>query len=187
MNEQSVNNRKINNSAKMLMIDALIFAIGILSDQLTKVQIRKTLPIGSSIDLIPGVFQFLHHENFGASWGIMQGKTVLFLIIATVVVIGLGYFLTRIPAEKKYLPLNIAAALILAGALGNTTDRIMKQSVTDFLYFKLINFPIFNVADIYIVVATFGVAILFLFIYKEEDLKFLDSGKNSSDKKAEDN
>lgn len=167
------------NSIKMLIADLCICIVAILFDQLTKVHIRATLPVSSSYDVIPGVLEILHHENPGASWGMMKGQTTLFLIIAVIVVIGLSYFALRIPQEKKYLPLNIAASLILAGALGNTIDRVAKKTVTDFIYVSLINFPIFNIADIYIVVATIGLAILILFVYKDEDLRFMEFRKKT--------
>ena len=167
------------NSIKMLIADLCICIVAILFDQLTKVHIRATLPVRSSYDVIPGVLEILHHENPGASWGMMKGQTTLFLIIAVIVVIGLSYFALRIPQEKKYMPLNIAASLILAGALGNTIDRVAKKTVTDFIYVSLINFPIFNVADIYIVVATIGLAILILFVYKDEDLRFMEFRKKT--------
>ena len=167
------------NSIKMLIADLCICIVAILFDQLTKVHIRATLPVSSSYDVIPGVLEILHHENPGASWGMMKGHTTLFLIIAVIVVTGLSYFALRIPQEKKYLPLNIAASLILAGALGNTIDRVAKKTVTDFIYVSLINFPIFNVADIYIVVATIGLAILILFVYKDEDLRFMEFRKKT--------
>ena len=167
------------NSIKMLIADLCICIVAILFDQLTKVHIRATLPVSSSYDVIPGVLEILHHENPGASWGMMKGQTTLFLIIAVIVVTGLSYFALRIPQEKKYLPLNIAASLILAGALGNTIDRVAKKTVTDFIYVSLINFPIFNVADIYIVVATIGLAILILFVYKDEDLRFMEFRKKT--------
>ena len=172
-------NKAEKNSIKMLIADLCICIVAILFDQLTKVHIRATLPVSSSYDVIPGVLEILHHENPGASWGMMKGQTTLFLIIAVIVVIGLSYFALRIPQEKKYLPLNIAASLILAGALGNTIDRVAKKTVTDFIYVSLINFPIFNVADIYIVVATIGLAILILFVYKDEDLRFMEFRKKT--------
>ena len=62
---------------------------------------------------------------------------------------------------------------ITAGAIGNMIDRVRFQYVVDFLYFELIDFPIFNVADIFATVATFGLVILLLFYYKEEDIDML--------------
>ena len=173
-------NRK-KNSLKMLIADLCICVVAILFDQLTKVRIRATLPVSSSFDVIPGVLEILHHENSGASWGLMKGQTTFFVIIGVIVAVGLIIFVPRIPDEKKFLPLNIASAFIMAGDLGNTIDRIDKKTVTDFIYVSCINFPIFNVADIYIVVATLGLAALILFVYKEEDLRFIEFRKKEPD------
>ena len=63
--------------------------------------------------------------------------------------------------------------LIASGAVGNMIDRVRLEYVVDFLYFVLINFPIFNVADIYVSVACVLLAVVILFYYKEQDLEFL--------------
>ena len=70
---------------------------------------------------------------------------------------------------KKLLPLRICAVFIFSGAIGNFIDRLKLGYVVDFFYFKLIDFPVFNVADIYVTVAAFAMIILGLFYYKEED------------------
>ena len=64
-------------------------------------------------------------------------------------------------------------SLIAAGAIGNMIDRIRFDYVVDFIYFVLINFPIFNVADIYVTVSTVALVVLLLFVYKENDLNFI--------------
>ena len=73
--------------------------------------------------------------------------------------------------ERRFLPLRICAVFVMAGAWGNCIDRITLNYVVDFLYFKLIDFPIFNVADIYVTVAAFAVAILICFYYKDGDFE----------------
>ena len=60
--------------------------------------------------------------------------------------------------------------LICSGAIGNMIDRVSRGYVVDFFYFKLINFPIFNVADCYVTVAAFLLIVLIFFYYKEEEL-----------------
>jgi signal peptidase II len=64
-------------------------------------------------------------------------------------------------------------SLIAAGAIGNMIDRIRYDYVVDFIYFVFINFPIFNVADIYVSISTFVLIFILLFYYKEEDLNFI--------------
>ena len=77
-----------------------------------------------------------------------------------------------------FLPLRIIAVFILAGAWGNMIDRLRLSYVVDFFYFSLINFPIFNVADIYVSVGTAVLAVLILFVYRDEDLnRLLNKGK----------
>ena len=63
--------------------------------------------------------------------------------------------------------------LLVSGAVGNMIDRLTQKYVVDFLYFKLIDFPIFNVADCYVVIATFSLILLFFFFYSDEELEFL--------------
>ena len=72
--------------------------------------------------------------------------------------------------DKKFWPIRLIAIAILAGAWGNMIDRMLYAYVVDFFYFKLINFPIFNVADIYVSVGTVILVVLVLFYYKDEDM-----------------
>ncbi len=71
--------------------------------------------------------------------------------------------------REKFRLMDGICILFFAGALGNFIDRVFRNYVVDFFYFKLIDFPVFNVADIYVTVAAFAMIILGLFYYKEED------------------
>ena len=82
-----------------------------------------------------------------------------------------------IPAIKKYVYIDYILIFFIAGAIGNFIDRVTNQYVIDFLYFKLINFPIFNVADIYVTCAAFAMFILGIFYYKEEDFEIIFPSK----------
>ena len=79
--------------------------------------------------------------------------------------------------ERRYLVLRILAVLIVAGAIGNFIDRLRLGYVVDFFYFCLIDFPIFNVADIYVTVSTFVLLFVMFFYYKEEDLDRIFRGR----------
>ena len=81
--------------------------------------------------------------------------------------------LFKTPDAKKYRILHLLLSLIAAGAIGNMIDRVRFDYVVDFIYFVLINFPIFNVADIYVTISTIALVILLLFVYKENDLNFI--------------
>ena len=103
------------------------------------------------------------------SSGIMQNKQWFFLIITLAVLAGLIWISGKIPEERHFTPLKICLYFVGAGAVGNMIDRIFRKYVVDFVYFSLINFPVFNVADIYVTVAAVMLVILILFFYQEED------------------
>jgi signal peptidase II len=77
----------------------------------------------------------------------------------------------RVPQNRRFRYLNWIVISFISGAIGNCIDRIIHRYVVDFFYFKLINFPIFNVADIYVTVSAIALILLFLFYYKEADLE----------------
>lgn len=148
---------------------AIIFFVLLLIDQLTKLWAVKILkPIGS-IPIIRNVLEIYYVENRGAAFGIMQNKQWFFLLITLAVLAGLVWVSGRIPDEKHFVPLKICLYFVGAGAVGNMIDRVFRKYVVDFIYFSLINFPVFNVADIYVTVAAFLLVGLILFFYQEED------------------
>ena len=154
---------------------SLIFIVPlILLDQVTKYLARIKL-VDNPVPIIPNVFSFTYLENTGSIWGILQGKT-LFLVILSLVLLGLLIgFLYKLPSTSHFLPLRLCLLFITAGAIGNLIDRIWFGFVTDFLYFELIHFPIFNIADIYITVSEFVLIGLILFYYKDEDFQWKKS------------
>ena len=142
----------------------------VLLDQITKHLVVLHLKDRSAYVLIKDVFQLEYLENRGGAFGVLQNQRIFFYISVLLITIAVIWFYHKVPIEHKYLPLRICAVLILSGAFGNCIDRIRLNYVVDFLYFKLINFPIFNVADIYVTVAAFLLVILILIYYKEDDL-----------------
>ena len=162
------------------LIIGFLAAIGL--DQWTKLLAVNHLRNQPPYVIWDGVFEFLYSENRGAAFGMLQGKQWFFLIIAVIVVAAAVYAVFRMPASKKYLPLHLIAMFLSAGAIGNMIDRFTRGYVVDFLYFKLIDFPIFNVADCYVVVSSILLAVLILFVYKEEELAvLLPARKKNSD------
>ena len=157
---------------KHIKIFSLIIIL-IIADQLTKLWALADLRGSEGIPVISGVFELQYLENRGAAFGILQDKQILFLLITVAVAVLLTYISIRIPEERKYTPLRICYVLLIAGAFGNLSDRVERGYVVDFFYFKLIDFPIFNVADIYVTVTMVLLIGLILFYYKEEDFEFL--------------
>ncbi len=148
----------------------LILLIGF--DQFTKYLVVQNLQDKPFI-LIPKVFQFTYHENDGAVWGILSGRTIFLVIMAVILLSFMVFIYIKIPNEKRYNALHIILLFICAGAVGNLLDRILKGYVVDFLYFELIDFPIFNIADCYITISSVLLVLLGLFYYKDEDFAFL--------------
>ncbi|MBM6854217.1 signal peptidase II [Mediterraneibacter glycyrrhizinilyticus] len=147
----------------------VFFIVLILIDQFTKYLAVTFLKDNGPFIIIDGVFQLRYLENRGAAFGMMQGKQYLFVAVAAVIVLLIAYFYQKMPMTKKYIPLRICAVLLCSGAIGNMIDRLKLNYVVDFFYFDLIDFPIFNVADCYVVVACIAFVFLILFYYKEDD------------------
>ncbi len=155
---------------------ALIIAALIALDQYTKYLAVKFLGDGKHISLIPGVLELLYVQNRGAAFGILQNARVFFFIISAAALCVVAYILLRIPESNHYRPLRLCLYFVAGGAIGNLIDRIALSYVRDFIYFSLIDFPVFNVADIYITCSAFALIILTAFYYKDDnDFDFLKS------------
>lgn len=139
-------------------------------DQFTKSAAVRHLKGKNPFVLWQNVFELRYLENRGAAFGLFQNQRWGFIVMTFLVLLGLVYlYFKRIPAERRYYPLYLIAVLFFAGAVGNLIDRIMYGYVVDFFYFILIDFPIFNMADIYVTVGAFLLIALGIFYYKEED------------------
>ena len=154
------------------MFHALVCFVLVLLDQLTKVFARTTIK-KAPIVLWDGVFELHYLENRGSIWGILQGKVDILLFVSIFLCALLIYVYVKMPKTKFYQPLFWILVGLMAGAIGNTADRLFFGFVTDFLYFKLINFPIFNVADCYITVCSFLTMFLVFTVYKDDEFTFL--------------
>ena len=132
-------------------------------------------------ELILGVFELYYSENRGVVLGMLQEKQLFFFLIAVLIFAGVLYMLWRMPDGKHYRPLAVCLMLIASGAVGNMIDRITQSYVVDFLYFSLINFPIFNVADCYVTCSAVGLVLLIMFYYKDEDMAVFSFKKKGGD------
>ncbi len=192
---------------KELIFYPVFVVVLIFIDQITKFFAYKHLKGTTGITVINNVFEFQYAENESAAFGIdlvtlfhkifdieafhndpklFLNCKMAFLYLITIAVFGLIiYFFVRLRKYPKFNKLRVLLIFYLAGGLGNLIDRIWHKYVIDFLYFKLIDFPIFNVADIYVTVATFIIIVLCVFYYKEEDYNLLsrDSKKKKEERK----
>ena len=149
------------------------FILLILFDQWTKSLAVANLMNQEPFVIVKDVFQLRYLENRGAAFGMMQGQQTFFVISALIAVAIITYVYFKLPWEKRFHPLRAVVLFIAAGAVGNLIDRLVLGYVVDFFYFELIDFPIFNVADIYVTCATIVLALLILIYYKEDELDCL--------------
>ena len=177
--ENKIQNQYLYKNTWICIFNFILFIAAVFLDQYVKIIVRKTLPDNTKV-LIPDVLELKYLENAGAAFGMLQGQKIIFLILTIIIFMAVLFILFKLPNDYKFIKLNITLVFLLAGALGNAIDRVYKATVTDFIYFKLINFPIFNIADIYISISTIFLVILLIFVYKEEDLAFLDKKKNKN-------
>lgn len=115
------------------------------------------MEIGQTIPLWEGVFHITSLRNKGAAFGILQGQRWFFIIVTLIVVLGIIYYLQTEGRNNRRI--SFALSLLLGGALGNFFDRLIRGEVIDSLDFRLIDYPIFNLADVFIVS---GVALMIL-------------------------
>lgn len=153
--------------------DLLLLLLLIAGDRYTKQLAMANLRDNGAFVIWDKVFEFHYLENRGAAFGMLQNQKLFFIFMAFIVLLVISFVLVKIPAAKKYCFMHIFLVFIAAGAVGNMIDRVSYGYVVDFIYFVLINFPIFNVADIYVTIGTVMLVLLILFYYKEEDLKFI--------------
>ena len=156
-----------------LLVDFLLIILLVFLDQFTKYLAVIHLEDKPAIKIIDGVLELNFLKNSGAAFGLLQNQKVFFILVAVMILCIIAYVLFRMPDDNKYNIMHILLVMIASGAAGNMIDRVRNDYVVDFIYFVIINFPIFNVADIYVTVSTFLFVILFLFYYKENDFNFL--------------
>lgn len=120
----------------------------VVADQATKAAVRHLMPAGSPTrPLIPGLIDLAHVENSGAAFSIGQGSTWLFVACA---IIAFSVACTLVWTHELPFPLVFSLGCVAGGGVGNMIDRIAYGSVTDFLATSFVDFPVFNVADIFV-------------------------------------
>ncbi|MBD5547480.1 MAG: signal peptidase II [Lachnospiraceae bacterium] len=162
---------------KLLILDLLLLILLVVVDQFTKYTAVLKLKNQPAFNIIDGVLEFNYLENRGAAFGMLQNQKSFFVFVAVIFLGVIVYVLAKTPNDKKYTRLHFLLVMIAAGAIGNMIDRLKLDYVVDFIYIVLINFPIFNVADMYVTFSTFILIIQILFVYKENDFHFLSFKK----------
>ncbi len=151
----------------------LISVIIVILDQYTKYLAVLNLMGKRPIIVIDNLLEFHFVKNYGAAFGILQNQRNFFIAITTIVIIG-GIIFLYLKKDRITKFGKLSSWILIGGAVGNLIDRIRLVYVVDFIKVdlgKLYDFPVFNVADIFIVVGTglLIIAILFdKFDYREK-------------------
>ena len=193
------NINKKEDKRKILIISFVIAAVLIVLDQLTKDLIIKNYKVGEGKAIINNFLEFLHIKNKGSAWGMFNNKPVVPIIISAILILLILYVYNNMLKYKHYRRIRICIVFLLTRAVSNIIDRIRIGSVTDFIYFRFIDFPVFNVADIYV---TFSIAFILIFLvvcYKGSDIdvmlgsslideegKYIDKSGKPTDKSKSD-
>ena len=153
----------------------LLIIILAFADQVTKLFIiinKDNLPI----EIINNILEIVYCENKGIAFGIGEGITGMVSILTAIIMI-----LILIVIYKNYTKIDskllLGGALLIAGGLGNFLDRLFRLHVIDFIYLKIINFPVFNFADICVVIGVITIGTGFLLMDRGEKIENNNSQK----------
>ena len=172
----------------------ILAAIVVALDQFTKWLVVEYLQPVGSVPLINGVLEFSYVENTGAAFGMMKDSRWLFMIISAAAIVALTFVIAKYAGQYKFA--SFAVAMILGGGIGNMIDRVRLGYVVDFIYVKIIDFAVFNVADSFV---TVGATLLILYLVREliiewkkkpeaaaEGAPVIDDGSNDAGSDSED-
>lgn len=150
-------------------MELVVIIIGFLLDRITKLWALDSLKNTSSKTVIKGFFDLTYVENKGAAWGIFIGKTMFLIAFTVIILSGVVFYLIKYRPKNKFV--RVALSLIIAGALGNIVDRVIYKYVVDFISFHykdVYSYPVFNIADMCVVIGTF---LLLICILKDDKKK----------------
>ncbi len=146
-------------------------AVGLLAlDQWLKLWVTENLPLGESMPFLPGLVELHTVHNYGAAWSSFSGQRWLLLGVTACIIAAVVWVLARRIVRH---PLGVAACcLILSGGIGNMIDRLRLGYVVDMFHFEFWrSYPVFNVADICVVVGAFMGAVYYMWLYEKYDMK----------------
>lgn len=150
----------------ILLVAALLIGV----DQVSKLVAVQTFKGADPISVIDGVFSFTYTQNTGAAWSMFDGERWLLIGVTSVMLLGLLAVLLSGRFRNHKMAL-CGGVLVVAGGIGNLIDRIVRGYVVDFIRVDFFDFPIFNVADCFVVIGAVLLFVYFVFIYSENDAK----------------
>lgn len=157
---------------------ALAALLCIACDQLVKALTVLALPLGGSDALLPPLLQLRHIHNYGAAWSSFSGARWLLIVLTSAAMLALVWLLVKIVRH----PLGQwSLACIIGGGGGNLIDRVRMGYVVDMLETMFMDFPVFNVADVFVVCGTICAAIYYLAFYSKSDEKNWEKKRDGAD------
>lgn len=147
----------------------VLLAACVAGDQLLKGWVVTHLAVGESAPLLPGVVQLTRLHNTGAAWSSFSGKTGLLAAVTIVLMLAVAWLLVKRIVRH---PLGVTAGvLVLGGGIGNVIDRVCRGYVLDMLDLQFVDYPIFNLADCFVVIGVVLGAAYYLWCYDKYDKK----------------
>ncbi len=152
-------------SKKEMIFYVMTFLVVIIGDQLSKMLVSSAMILGQSQTIIDNFFYYTYSHNQGGAWGILSGHVGLFILIGLIAFGAMFFYFFKTNKSQRFMRYGIV--LLFAGALGNFLDRVMLGYVRDFINFVIFgyDFPVFNIADISIVI---GVCLIIIEIIFED-------------------
>ncbi len=150
-----------------MIIYTILIIVSIVIDQFTKYLAVVNLKPISTKPLIQDAFHFTYVENSGAAFSIMKGKQTFLVLFTSFAMAALFIYLVKLTKNpNSSVLIKISVALLIGGGIGNLIDRVKCGYVVDFIDVRLINFAVFNMADVFVVVAV--IIMLFSVIIEKE-------------------
>ncbi len=146
---------------------ALLLAACVAADQLLKLWVVNHLDVGQSAAFLPGLVRLTRLHNTGAAWGSFSGKTAVLTAVTVVLLAAVVWLVVKKIVRH---PLGLCAAmLVLGGGIGNMIDRVLRGYVVDMFDLEFMDYPIFNLADCFVVVGVILGAVYYLWFYDKHD------------------
>ena len=159
-------------AARLLRRDRTLAPLGAAlvacADRYVKLLVTLSMEPGDTGTLLPGLFRLEFVRNFGAAWSSLSGARWL---LVGVTAVGLGVLIFLVLRVVRH-PLGVWSLwLVVGGGVGNLIDRVTRGYVVDMIATEFIDFPVFNVADIFVTCGTFAAAVYYLKYYETHDAK----------------
>lgn len=153
----------------IVALPIVVVSILIGIDQWTKyLALTNLKPVGS-MPFLDGLLNLTFVENRGVAFGMFSGQRWLILAFTAIISIGIVIYYFKMPKTREFTWVRGCLLLVFSGAIGNIIDRTTRGYVVDFFDFAFIDFPVFNMADIYVVVGVSILMVLILFVIKDPD------------------